>query len=102
MSVPVHRTCAAFLAAIVAASVIAPPQAEAGLKCKNVSKRFQVCGDAKPFKKLVVGVGIRFSKKKPGLSAGSRGNRTRSRKQLRAGAISLTGSVQRTHKGTKL
>jgi hypothetical protein len=36
--------------------------ADAKLHCKDVSARWQVCGDAKPFTKFVVGVGIRFNK----------------------------------------
>lgn len=63
------KTMSALVIAATVASTLAVPPAAAKLKCKDVSKRFQVCGDAKPFKKLVVGVGIRFSKKKPGLSA---------------------------------
>ncbi len=49
--------------------MIATGPAEAKLKCKDVKGRWQVCGDAKPFKKFVIGVGIRFSKKPLGLSA---------------------------------
>jgi len=58
----------ALVALAVGAMTAAP--AAAKLKCKNVKKtRWQVCGDAKPFKSFTVGVGIRFSKKKPGLAA---------------------------------
>ena len=65
------NTMTALAIATAAISTMAVQPADAKLKCKNVGKRFQVCGDAKPFKKLVVGVGIRFSKKKLGFSAKS-------------------------------
>lgn len=53
-------------AALVAALIVTSTSADAKLKCKNVGKRMQICGDAKPFKSFTVGVGIRFSKKQPG------------------------------------
>jgi hypothetical protein len=38
----------------------------AKLTCKNIPKsRWQLCGDIKPFKKFVVGVGVRFAKINP-------------------------------------
>jgi hypothetical protein len=43
-------------------SIGASTPADAKLHCKNVSARWQVCGDGKPFTKFVVGVGIRFNK----------------------------------------
>ena len=46
-------------------SVSSSTPADAKLHCKNVSKRWQVCGDGKPFTKFVVGVGFRFSKQSP-------------------------------------
>ena len=36
--------------------------AEAKMSCKNVGKRWQVCGEVKPWTKFVAGVGIRFNK----------------------------------------
>ena len=42
---------------------------EAKLTCKNVGKRWPVCGDAKPFTSFSVGFGVRFSKKKPGFTS---------------------------------
>lgn len=36
--------------------------AEAKMTCKNVGKRWQVCGEVKPWTKFVAGVGIRFNK----------------------------------------
>lgn len=36
--------------------------ADAKLHCKNVSKRFQVCGDVKPWTRFVAGFGVRFNK----------------------------------------
>jgi hypothetical protein len=45
--------------------------AQAKLKCKDVKGRWQICGDAKPFKSISIGVGIHFNKKKPGLAANS-------------------------------
>jgi hypothetical protein len=36
--------------------------AEAKMTCKNVSKRWQVCGEVKPWTKFVAGVGVRFNK----------------------------------------
>ena len=32
------------------------------MTCKNVGKRWQVCGEVKPWTKFVAGVGIRFNK----------------------------------------
>ena len=36
--------------------------AESKMTCKNVGKRWQVCGEVKPWTKFVAGVGIRFNK----------------------------------------
>lgn len=48
-----------------------PPDQVAKLTCKKVSDRWQLCGDIKPFKKFVVGVGVRFFETDPigGLTA---------------------------------
>ena len=57
----------AALGVLLAAASAAPAQAK--LKCKDVKGRWQICGDAKPFKSFSIGVGIHFSEKKPGLAA---------------------------------
>jgi hypothetical protein len=57
----------AALGVLLAAASVAPAQAK--LKCKDVKGRWQICGDAKPFKSFSIGVGIHFSEKKPGLAA---------------------------------
>ena len=58
---------AATLTVVLAAPAAGTTSSEAKPTCKNVGKRWQVCGDAKPFTSFSVGVGLRFSKKKPWL-----------------------------------
>lgn len=43
-------------------SIATSELAEAKMTCKNVGKRWQVCGEVKPWTKFVAGVGIRFNK----------------------------------------
>jgi hypothetical protein len=59
----------AALGVLLAAASVAPAQAK--LKCKDVKGRWQICGDAKPFKSFSIGVGVRFTEKRPGLAANS-------------------------------
>src|SRR5262245_41415333 len=63
-------TTALSLIAIGLLAVSATPS-DAKLTCKNVGKRWQICGDAKPFKSLMLGAGIRFNQKQPGLTTGT-------------------------------
>ena len=57
------------LAATIAAAFLPSGRAEAKMSCGNVSKRFQVCGEVKPWTRFVVGVGVRSTKPKPTLAS---------------------------------
>lgn len=64
----------AVLSSIAAcATLIAVPitttSADAKMSCVNVKKRFQVCGEVKPWTRFVAGVGVRFQKPKPTLAS---------------------------------
>lgn len=55
----------AFAVAIIGAGVLSvgtSQTAEAKMSCANVKKRWQVCGEVKPWTRFVAGVGIRFNK----------------------------------------
>ena len=64
-------TTAALSLAVIGSLAVSSTSSEAKLTCKNVGKRWQICGDAKPFKSFMLGGGIRFNQKQPGFTAGT-------------------------------
>jgi hypothetical protein len=64
-------TTAALSLAVIGSLAVSSTPSEAKLTCKNVGKRWQICGDAKPFKSFMLGAGIRFNQKQPGLTTGA-------------------------------
>jgi len=64
---------ALLLGAIAVATAVAQPMAatpaDAKMSCVNVKKRFQLCGEVKPWTRFVAGVGVRFQKPAPALAA---------------------------------
>jgi len=67
---PRFLAATAVLLAVATLSLSAGTTPSEALTCKNVGKRFQVCGDVKPFKSFTAGFGIRFNKSKPGFKSG--------------------------------